>query len=206
MDLPAAHMFQRAAVDLGANHLLHLFAGIQFDFFIRGSGFKLLLPLAQRFELPLVIGEIAVAGDEIGVDMVFADAFANDARAEVGDFKQRLQPLFADVLFHRFDVVTDTGHHLAAVAPGTAVAKMARLQHHHVGDTLFRQLKGGVNPREAAADNHHVGFNIFPQRREMEVVFLRRAVVVQRIDFNVHRVTLWSCLAQGPHHSTPCGR
>ncbi len=99
MDLAAAHMFQRAAVDLGAHHLLHLFSGIQFDLFIRGSGFKLLLPLAQRFKLSLVIGEIAVAGHEIGVDVIFADAFANDARAEVGDFKQRLQPLFADVLF-----------------------------------------------------------------------------------------------------------
>lgn len=99
MDLPAAHMFQRAAVDLGADHLLHLFPGIQFDIFIRGGGLKLFLPLAQRFELPLVIGEVAVAGDEIGVDVVFADALANDACAEVGDFKQRLQPLFADVLF-----------------------------------------------------------------------------------------------------------
>ncbi len=162
MDLAAAHMFQRAAVDLGAHHLLHLFSGIQFDLFIRGSGFKLLLPLAQRFKLSLVIGEIAVAGHEIGVDVIFADAFANDARAEVGDFKQRLQPLFADVLFYRFDIVADTGHHLAAVAPGAAVAEMARLQHHHVGDPLFRQLKGGVNAREAAADNYHIGFNIFP--------------------------------------------
>ena len=199
-------MFQRAAVDLGAHHLLHLFPGIQLDLFIRGGSLKLLLPLAQRFQLPLVISEIAVAGDEIGVDIIFADAFANDARAKVGDFKQRFQPLFADVLFHRFDVVTDTGHHLAAIAPGAAIAEMARFQHHHVGDALFRQLKGGVNTGEAAADNHHVGFNIFPQRRKMEVVFLRRAVVVQRIDFDVHRVTLWSCLAQVPHHSTPRGR
>jgi gamma-glutamylputrescine oxidase len=39
------------------------------------------------------------------------------------DFKQRFQPLFADVLFHRFDVVTDTGHHLAAIAPGERIRK-----------------------------------------------------------------------------------
>jgi hypothetical protein len=36
---------------------------------------------------------------------------------------------------------------------------------------------GGVNTGEAAADNHHVGFNIFPQRRKMEVVFLRRVIL-----------------------------
>ncbi len=80
----------------------------------------------------------------------------------LADFKQRLQPPLPTCFFTASISWPIPAHHLAAVAPGAAVAEMARLQHHHVGDPLFRQLKGGVNAREAAADNYHIGFNIFP--------------------------------------------
>ena len=122
VDLPAAHMLERAAVDVGAHNLLHIAAGIERDILIRSGGLKLFFPLAQGLQLTLVIGQIAVTRNKVGIDIVFLNPFANDSCTKVRDFKQRLQPLFTHMFFHRFDVVTNAGHDLAAVAAGAAVA------------------------------------------------------------------------------------
>ena len=66
----------------------------------------------------------------------------------------------ADVLADLLQVVADAGHDLPAVAPGTAEAEVAGLQHDDVGDAVLGQLKRGVDPGEAAADHHHVGVQV----------------------------------------------
>lgn len=71
-----------------------------------------------------------------------------------------------------FQIVADAGHHLAAVAPGTAVAQIAAFENGDVGDAPLSQLQRGVDAGEAAADDHHVDVQILFQRREAQIVFL----------------------------------
>ncbi len=67
---------------------------------------------------------------------------------------------------------------------------MTGFEYDHVGDALFCQLQRSVDTGKAAADDHHVGVNIILQRRKMQLIFFSGAVVVQRIDFDIHSVTL----------------
>lgn len=194
MDLVVVYMFQCVVVDFGVYYLLYFFFGIQFDFFIWGSGFKFFFLLVQCFKLLLVIGEIVVVGYEIGVDVVFVDVFVNDVCVEVGDFKQCFQFFFVDVFFYCFDIVVDIGYYLVVVVFGVVVVEMVCFQYYYVGDFLFCQFKGGVNVREVVVDNYYIGFNIFLQCWEMEVIFFCCVVVVQCIDFDVYCVILWFCL------------
>jgi hypothetical protein len=75
---------------------------------------------------------------------------------------------------------------------------------HFVGDALFRQLKGGVNTGEAAADNHHVGFNIFPQRHLSEARPQGNAMNIKIDALNYYGATKKYHL-HFPFIALPCG-
>ena len=172
MHVAAAHVFQRAGVSVGAHHLLHLRPGVELNLLLRRYRLELLQPAAQGLLLARVAAEIAVAEAEVGVDVIFLDALADNAGAEVADFEDGFQPGRANVALDLLQIVADAGHHLAAVAPGTAVAQIAAFENGDVGDALLSQLQRGVDAGEAAADDHHVDVQILFQRREAQIVFL----------------------------------
>lgn len=166
-----------AGVSVGAHHLLHLRPGVELNLLLRCYRLELLQPAAQGLLLARVAAEIAIAEAEVGVDIIFLDALADNAGAEVADFEDGFQPGRANVALDLLQIVADAGHHLAAVAPGAAVAQIAAFENGDVGDALLRQLQRGVDAGEAAADDHHVDVQILFQRREAQIVFFGRRVV-----------------------------
>ncbi|MNH56894.1 hypothetical protein D3C73_86610 [compost metagenome] len=79
--------------------------------------------------------------------------------------------------FDFFQIVTDTGHHLPAVAAGAAVAQVAPFEYGDIGDAALSQLQGSIDAGETTADDHHVNVQIFFQRRKAQIVFFGCRVV-----------------------------
>jgi NADH dehydrogenase FAD-containing subunit len=55
---------------------------------------------------------------------------------------------------------------------------------------------------------YHLHFPALREDIEADVVIIGGGFsgINTALELDVHRVTLWSCLAQVPHHSTPRGR
>ncbi len=158
--MAAAHVQQGAAVGVRADDLAHLGTVQVTDLMGRAERPEFLFPGLQGLRLACVEAHVAVAVAEVGVDGVLLDTALDDVGAEVADLEDRPQAVLADILADLLQVVADAGHDLPAVAPGTAEAEVAGLQHDDVGDAVLGQLKRGVDPGEAAADHHHVGVQV----------------------------------------------
>ena len=122
MDVATTHMLDATRIYVRSDDLLDCCAFQQLDILVGVDRAEFVEPAAQRFHLPLVIGEITIAAAEVGIDVILGYAIANDAGAEIRDLEQHFQPLGADMLLHRVQVVADPGHHLPAVAAGSTIA------------------------------------------------------------------------------------
>ena len=79
----------------------------------------------------------------------------------------QFQVAYAFLADHRselLDAVADAANQLPAIAPAGAPADLVRLHQRH-RETLLGQLDGGVQAREPATDNAHIGQLLTRQRR-----------------------------------------
>jgi hypothetical protein len=93
----------------------------------------------------------------------------------LGDRKQRLRPLQPDLFFLLLRPGPLAGAHLAAIAPGCAVAEFRLLDQHDI-DAGLRQIGRRRQAGEAAADDRHVAAPVAVERRIVRPLSGRRLV------------------------------
>ncbi len=197
MHVATAHVQQGAAVGVAADDLAYLRASQEADLVTVVDRLEVLFPGPQGLFLTAVEAHVAVTVAKIGIDGVARDALLDDAGAELADFEDLLQALVADTAPDLFQIVADARHDLPTVAPGAPETQVAGLEHDDIGDAFLCQFQGGVDPREAAADDHDIRFDVALQRGKAQVVFLRRRVVGRGLEGN-HDAACWNGVVIGP--------
>ena len=128
-------------------------------------------PAAQLPRLARAGGQVQVAGLPVAIDAVAADALLQQPHAVHRHVPGAARVLAAELALDRLLAVAAVAHdRLAAIAPGSAPARIGALQHHRLDAVFLGQMIGCGESGIAAADDRDIGLDIAFERR----VFRRR--------------------------------
>ncbi|MNM71052.1 hypothetical protein D3C81_827040 [compost metagenome] len=167
-----AGVLDRAVVEVALQQVAHLAAVEQADLIAHAAPHGFVVILAQILHVARLVSSMQVAVLEVAGDAVFLDPLLDDLVSAPAQVPDEIVDFLADgaahLLAHGF-IAREAAGDLATVAPGGAPADFFAFND---GDfqAFFRQLDGGGDAGETAADDHHVDAVLALQGRVIGVL------------------------------------
>ena len=168
MQMARTHVGHAADIEIGIHHLANVLGGNDAHLGLVAEGPQLLHIGAKILEVPWLVGQVAVAPDQIAVDGVLLHPLPDQLHGFQPHQFEIAHALLANDIAKLLEAVADATDQLAAVAPAGTPANLAGLQQHHT-EPAFGQLDSRIDARITATDDADVRVHRAGQRRAAQI-------------------------------------